>query len=209
MGVYRKVCYKVEDAFVKVLARKQDPEEVREKVATYRLKKEEEKAAKKNLAKERAAEQARQREIKKERQHNDVLALLSKVVAVESLDYTKYEYDEVKANKPFFRNLINKVFEEDEQGITFLNCEFDKSSKKEIKGYLIVTNKRVWFTNKDLDFQQKFRYQTIKAVNWEKDGLLERELKIQYGVKKLEFDEIYDADQMVRVGEFIVQKSGL
>lgn len=40
MGIYRKVCYKVEDLFVKLLSKKQNSASVKEKVNDYRLEKE-------------------------------------------------------------------------------------------------------------------------------------------------------------------------
>jgi len=36
MGIYRSVCHKVEDLFVKMLTKKQEPEEVKLKVESYR-----------------------------------------------------------------------------------------------------------------------------------------------------------------------------
>lgn len=207
MGVYKTVCYKVEDIFVKLITKNEDQEEVKQKVLSFRQEKELEKARKKKEAREQAEELQRQREIQKEKEHQEVLSLLSKIVDVDSIKYTKYEFNEIKANKPFFQKLVNTVFENNEQGLTFLNCEFDKSSKAEIKGYLVVTNKRVWFVNKSLDFQQKFRYQTIKDIQWFKDGMLEKGLKVQYGVKKLEFDEIFDNEQLHRVGNIIIQQA--
>ncbi|WP_045516367.1 PH domain-containing protein [Neobacillus niacini] len=85
------------------------------------------------------------------------------------------------------------------RSLTFIFCEFDKSSKKKVKGYLIPTNKRVLFLRKNLNFIDKFRYQTIINVNWFKDGLLERGLRIQYGKRKLEFDEMFNQEQMKKV----------
>lgn len=38
MGVYRSFCYKVEDAFVKMITKKQDNHIIKEKVSTYRTK---------------------------------------------------------------------------------------------------------------------------------------------------------------------------
>ena len=40
MNLYNKVCYKVEDVFVKMLTTKQDELVVKEKVSQYRLSKE-------------------------------------------------------------------------------------------------------------------------------------------------------------------------
>ncbi|MGG3641024.1 hypothetical protein [Bacillus gobiensis] len=50
MGVYRNICYKVEDVFVKMLTKKHNREIILEKVSNYRLGKEEDKAAKKIIA---------------------------------------------------------------------------------------------------------------------------------------------------------------
>ncbi|QNF29647.1 PH domain-containing protein [Metabacillus elymi] len=218
MGVYRSICYKVEDAFIKLITKKQEPEQVTQKVENYRKQKEEEKARKKkeNAEKmeelkkqqsENRAENERIRQEKEAKEKQEVLSLLSKVVDVDNMNYTQYEFNEVKKNKQFFNALYERVFESNEKGLTFLFCEYDKSSKKEIKGYLIVTNKRVLFLTRDLNQMEKFRYQTIININWFKDGLLERGLRIQYGKRKLEFDEIFDVDQMKRVGDLILNLS--
>ncbi|MGG4466554.1 hypothetical protein ABER68_00785 [Paenibacillus alvei] len=47
MGIYKTVCYKVDDMFVKVLARKKEREQVLNKVAAYRNNKQEQKLRRK------------------------------------------------------------------------------------------------------------------------------------------------------------------
>ncbi|MBM7554442.1 PH domain-containing protein [Thalassobacillus pellis] len=207
MGVYRTFCYKVEDVFVGLFSKKQDPEEVKQKVKEYRDQKEAIKQKKKEAAQKQAEEAKRQKELKKEQEHQEVLALLSKVLDLNNTNYTEYEYREVKTNKHFFQQLVQTIYEPEEQGLTFLHCEFDKTRNKEIKGYLIATNKRVWFVSKSLQFQQKFRYQTIKDLRYHRDGILEKELKIQYGTKKLEFDEIYEPKQLQKLVNIIERNS--
>jgi hypothetical protein len=218
MGIYRTICYKVEDIFVKILSKGKDPEMIRQKVEAYRKEKEQERlrkkkefeaklAERKKIQAEKRAEQERIRKAREEQERKEVLSLLSQVVDIDNLSYTQYEYNEVKRNKAFFQAVIQRVFEKNEKGLSFIYCEFDKSRKKEIKGYLIATNKRVLFLTKDLTFMDKFRYQTIINVTWFKDGLLERGLYIQYGKRRLEFDEIYDFEQMKRVGNLILTKA--
>jgi hypothetical protein len=203
MGIYQKICYKTEDLFVKLLTKKQDKVLVKEKVQTYRSNKEAAKEQKRMKRKQAAEERQRQLEAQKAKEKQEVVNLLKSLV---NDSYTTYEFNEVKNNKAFFQSLIRNVFEPDEKGLSFLFCEFDKSSKKEIKGYLIASNKRVWFINKSLDFQQKFRYQTIRDIKWFNDGMLEKGLYMQYGVKRLEFDEIFDKEQMIRVGNKILNQ---
>lgn len=218
MGIYRTVCHKVEDVFVKVLSKNQDPEVVKERVSKYRIQKEEKrlqqkaeleknKAEKKMYQEKKREELERQRREREEQERKEVEHLLSKVMNSGEQSYSSYEYNEVKKNKSFFLNLTQRVFEPNEHALTFIFCEFDKSSNKEIKGYLIPTNKRVLFVGKNFNHLEKFRYQTIINVNWFKDGFLERGLKIQYGKKRLEFDEIFDQAQMQRVGDVILNKA--
>ncbi|MFB6468745.1 PH domain-containing protein [Cytobacillus sp. Hz8] len=199
MGVYQKICYVVEDMFVKIIAKNQNNDDVQEKVRVYRERVEEYKSRKKKEQLERIQEKKRVAEQKREEEKKRVLKTLAHVVDIEQLDYTTYEYNEVKRNASFFNSICNQYFEGDEKGVTFLQCEFDKSSKQEIKGYLIVTNKRVLFISLNGMLIQKFRYQTIKHVIPSKDGILEKGISIQYGVKRLEFDEIFDSEQMKRV----------
>ncbi|WP_144699615.1 hypothetical protein [Fictibacillus phosphorivorans] len=201
MGIYQRICYKTEDLFVKLLTKNQDNVLVKEKVQTYRSSKEAVKEQKRMKRKHAAEERQQQLEAQKAKEKLEVENLLKSLV-IDS--YTTYEFNEVKNNMAFFQTLIRNVFEPDEKGLTFLFCEFDKSSKKEIKGYLIATNKRVWFLNKSLDFQQKFRYQTIRDIKWFNDGMLEKGLYMQYGVKRLEFDEIFEKEQMIRVANKIL-----
>ncbi|MBD1382337.1 PH domain-containing protein [Metabacillus arenae] len=218
MGIYRTFCYNVEDIFVKLITKKQDHEQVTQKVENYRKQKEDEKARKKKenlekmeaLKKKEVEKRLENERIKREneaKEKQEVLTLLSKVVDIDNMNYTTYEFDEVRRNKEFFKALDERVFEKNEIGLTFLFCEFNKLSKKEIKGYIVVTNKRILFLTKDLDHMEKFRYQTIINVSWFKDGILEKGLHIQYGKKKLKFDEIFDLDQLKRVGDQILHLS--
>jgi hypothetical protein len=153
------------------------------------------------------AQQALQREQREAQERAEIEALLASFVDVPTMNYTQYEWNELRRNKRFFEAVSSRVFEPGERGLTFLYCEFDKSSRKEFRGYLIVTNKRVYFLRTDLQFVEKFRYQTIHDVRWFADGFVERGLRIQYGTRKLEFDEIYDNEQMLRVGNLILKLS--
>lgn len=56
MGLYQKICYSVEDLFVKLLTRKQDKQEVLEKVNKYRNEKE----IKRKLKKEKIQKQLKE-----------------------------------------------------------------------------------------------------------------------------------------------------
>lgn len=55
MGVYRSVCYRVEDVFVKMLSKKKDSNAVQVKVTDYRQTKEAQKAQKKSEKQQRSA----------------------------------------------------------------------------------------------------------------------------------------------------------
>ncbi|MCA0149699.1 hypothetical protein LCD52_12940 [Rossellomorea vietnamensis] len=218
MGVYQKLCYKVEDFFVKTLTKNQDETIIREKVTSYRTKNENRLLQVKEEKKRDAEEQQRirlQQQQERERVYREKEAaekreienLISQVMDTSNHSYTAYEFNEIKRNKVFFQSLLTNVFEPNEKALTFIYCEYDKTKKQEIKGYLIPTTKRVLFLNKNLTIMDKFRYQTVINVNWFKDGLLEKGLKIQYGKRRLEFDEIFDQDQMQRVGDIILNKS--
>lgn len=200
------------------MTKKQNPEQVKETVETYRSnkeslalqKKEAKKAQQEELRKIQEQKRIEQEQLKieqEEKERQEIESILKLVVDTQNMSYTNYEFNEVKKNKHFFTNLISRVFEENEQGLTFIYCEYDKSSKTEIKGYLVVTSKRVLFLTKDLNYMDKFRYQTIINVNWFNDGLIEKGLKIQYGKRRLEFDEMYDFEQLKRVGNLILNLS--
>lgn len=218
MGIYQTVCHKVEDIFVKVLTKKQDSAIITERVSQYRSQKEKAHQEKKENKKkkqdeqkliqlQKREEQEKQRRELKEIERKETEALISKVMENGGWGYSQYEYNEIKNNKQFFQSLALRVFEVNETAQAFIFCEYDKSSKKEIKGYLIATNKRVLFLTKDLNHMDKFRYQTIINVNWFKDGIIERGLRIQYGKRKLEFDEIFDQDQLQKVSKTILNNS--
>jgi Bacterial PH domain len=218
MGVYQKLCYKVEDFFVKTLTKNQDETIIREKVTNYRTKNEDQLLQLKEEKKKNAEEQQRiriQQQQERERvnrekeaeEKREIENLISQVMDTSNHSYTAYEFNDIKRNKVFFQSLLTNVFEPNEKALTFIYCEYDKTKKQEIKGYLIPTTKRILFLNKNLTFMDKFRYQTVITVNWFKDGLLEKGLKIQYGKRRLEFDEIFDQDQMQRVGDIILNKS--
>lgn len=218
MGIYRQVCYKVEDVFIKLLAKGKDPNEINQKVMEFRSQKEAIKTEKKRHAQAQSDERKRAQEAKRQekeriarekaqQKHQETLSLLSNFVDEEVHRYTEYEYRAVDKHTAFFKSVKDRVFEVNERGITFLNCEFDKSKTKEYKGYLFVTDKRVWFVANNLSIVEKFRYQTIHDVKWFKDGLIEKGLYIQYGKRRLEFDEIFDKDQMQRVAKTILRLS--
>ncbi|OBW57043.1 hypothetical protein A9986_09870 [Solibacillus silvestris] len=217
MSIYRTMCYKVEDVIVKVLSKKLDQATVKEKVNSYRIEQgnllTQKKTDKAKKLAEQNSERIKKREAllekrlaQKEQEKQEIETLISTFLE-NSKEYSQYEFNEVKKNKTFFQLLPQRVLEQNEKALTFIFCEYDKSSKKEIKGYLIPTNKRVLFLTKDLNHMEKFRYQTIINVNSYKDGIFERELRIQYGKRKLEFDEIFDQEQMKKVGNTILNQS--
>ncbi|PLT33918.1 PH domain-containing protein [Bacillus sp. V5-8f] len=207
MGIYQKICYSVEDIFVKVLSRKQNPNEVKHKVATYRTSKEELKVKKKYEQHEKVKENQRITTKKQAQEKQEVLEILSQVVDLDSFNYSRYEFNEVKRNQQYFKLLSETIFESGEKGLTFIRCEYDKTKKQELKGYLIATSKRALFLDLGLRNLQKFRYQTIKDVTWFQDGTFEKGLYIQYGGRQLEFDEIFDTEQMKRIGNLIKKKA--
>lgn len=204
MGIYRTVSRKVEDVFVKMLAGNQNPEIVREKVAKYRTEADQKLEAKKAEKEKKQTELERQRKVKEEQERKELEALISRVMENGT---SQYELNEIKNNKQFFTSLVEKIFEPNEKALAFIFCEFDKSSSKEIKGYLLATNKRILFLTKDLSFMDKFRYQTVNNVSWFKDGVLERGMHIHYGNRKIEFDEMFDQEQMKRVGDTILKRA--
>jgi hypothetical protein len=216
MGLYRTICYKVEDIFVKLLTRKLEPQVVKMKVTKFRTEKEEiikqkklesdkKKEEQRKIQADKRAELERLQMEKEAKEKAEIEEIISLVL--EGRNYSPYEYQEIKKNKLFFKNLVERVFEPKEKAKTFIYCEFDKTSKNEIKGYLIPTNRRVIFINKNLTYMEKFRYQTIINVTWFQDGILEKGLHIQYGKRKLEFDEMFDTNQMKKVGNTILNKA--
>ena len=200
MSIYHTIWYKVEDLFIKLFTKKENYDAVKAEVQRNRAEKE-------RIRLERKLEKERIKREREEQERREIEAIISNLMDNQGQGYTPYEYNEIKRNKVFFQTLIQRVFEPNEKALAFIFCEYDKSSKKEIFGYLIPTNKRVIFINKRFTFMDKFRYQTIINVNWFMDGLLERGLKIQYGKRRLEFDEMFDQNQMIRVGNIILNKS--
>lgn len=225
MGLYSKLCYKVEDVFILMLSKKKDPEEIKNKVRNYRSQKEqlrlekrdqnliETEERKKLLRAKQAEREKAKQEKEKEKQsateleHQKTLSLFYHFDQTADIKVDSYEYKAIQKNRPFFSAVKNRIFEADEYGWTFIACEFDKTKTKEYQGYLIVTNKRVWFVSSDISVVEKFRYQTIHNVQWFNDSLIEKGLYIQYGKRRLEFDEIYDVEQMKKVGNWILKLS--
>ncbi len=204
MGIYQHLCYKVEDLFVKILASKQEPGITRQKVDAYRKRQFEEAVRKKQEQEARLEDIRRKEEERQGRERQEVLAILSQFMGMDHIDYTTYEFNEISKNKAFFKHLTDMVLDKGEKGLAFQYCEFNKSSRQQIRGYLIATSKKALFISTDGVFQQKFRYQTVQNVQWLQESLLEKKLYIQYGTKQLEFDKIYDLDQIKRVGNVIL-----
>jgi hypothetical protein len=199
MNMYQTIFYKVEDMLIKLFTKKEKYAEVKAAVEQKRIER-------KHARLQRQQEKERLKREREEQERRKIEAIISNLMDnVQTC--SPYEYNEIKRNKVFFNTLIQRVFEPNEKALAFIFCEYDKSSKKEIFGYLIPTNKRIIFVNKRFSVIQRFRYQTVRNVNWFKDGLLERGLKIQYGKRRLEFDEMFDQDQLIRVGNMILNKS--
>lgn len=198
---------KLDAFFLKLTSKNISDSELERKVSERSRSREEYFNCKKQEYEVKRQEQARIALEKKEQEKREVMAILQELVKIDELDYTQYEYNEVRRNRKFFRAVEQRVFESGEYGLTFIGCEFDKSSKREFNGYLFVTNKRVFFIDRRLQNLHKFRYQTIVNVTWFHDGLLEKGLYIQYGSRRLEFDEIFDQAQMKRVGNLILRLS--
>lgn len=207
MGIYRKICYKVEDAFIKMLSKGKDPVEIKQKVADFRTKQEALKVEKKKALEAKRIEKEQAIKEKQQIKHQETVSLLKNFVSGKFHPYNDYEFNAINKDPNFFRSVKDRVFEADEVGITFLYCEYDKTKSKEYRGYLFVTDKRVWFVAKNMTMVDKFRYQTIHDVKWFKDGLVEKGLFIQYGKRRLEFDEIFDKNQMQRVANMILRLS--
>ena len=200
MNIYQTILYKVEDMLFKLFTKKEKYAEVQAEVEQKRIEK-------KHARLQRQQEKERLKREREEQERIEIEAIISDLLENNVQKCSPYEYNEIKRNKVFFRTLIQRVFEPNEKALAFIYCEYDKSSKKEIFGYLIPTNKRIIFVNKRFSVIQRFRYQTVRNVNWFKDGLLERGLKIQYGKRRLEFDEIFDQNQLIRVGNAILNMS--
>lgn len=207
MNIIIKICHKLDEVWTKATSKHKPSEEVEQLIETRRKNREETVACKMQEYEVKKLERQRLAEERKEQEKQEVLALLQYFVKLDQLEYTMYEFNEIKRNKAFFTAVEQRVFESGEQGLSFIACEFDKSSKREYKGYLFVTNKRVFFIDRRLQNFHKFRYQTIINVNWFSDGVLERGLYIQYGKRRLEFDEIFDMNQLKRVGNLILHLS--
>ena len=207
MSFMEMLINKLDSLFIKATSKNLSPEEIERKIELRSQKREELWARKKQEYEAKKQEQARIAQKKKEQEKQEVMAILQEVVKIDELNYTAYEYNEVRRNRRFFKAVEQRVFESGEYGLTFIGCEFDKSSKREFNGYLFVTNKRVFFIDRNLHNLHKFRYQTIVNVSWFQDGILEKGLYIQYGSRRLEFDEIFDKEQMKRVGNLILRLS--
>jgi len=193
--------------FLKITAKGLTETEMQSKLEARRVSRRENFAQKKAEYEIKKQERERIAQEKKEQEKQEILTILGEFVAVDQLNYTSYEYNEVRRNRNFFRSVEQRVFEPGEQGLSFISCEFDKSSKREFYGYLFVTNKRVFFIDKRLGNFHKFNYRTILNVTWFHDGLLEKGIHIQYGKRRLEFDEMFDKEQMMRVANLILRLS--
>ncbi len=207
MNLFLQLLDQLDALYVKLTAKNLTEAEIQSKLEARKISRKENFARKKAEYERKKQEHERIAQERKEQEKQEVLAILNDFVAIDQLNYTQYEYNEIRRNRNFFRSVEQRVFEPGEQGLSFIYCEFDKSSKREFYGYLFVTNKRVFFIDKRLSNYHKFNYRTILNVTWFHDGLLEKGLHIQYGTRRLEFDEMFDKEQMMRVGNLILRMS--
>ncbi|WP_139892191.1 hypothetical protein [Bacillus sp. D386] len=153
MNIYQTILYKVEDMLIKLFTKKEKYADVKASIEQKRAEKEQARLLKQQ-------EKERLNREREEQERREIEAIIANLLEHNGQNYSPYEYNEIKRNKVFFRTLIQRVFEPNEKALAFIYCEYDKSSKKEIFGYLIPTNKRIFFVNKRFSVIQRFRYQT-------------------------------------------------
>jgi hypothetical protein len=98
------------------------------------------------------------------------------------------------AYKPTFEYVDKHVLRRDERVLGVIQAEFDKNKKTEIKGILIAAEEKLIFAlvRGSGHYLEEFDYSKMKGISLKRDGLLSKELYIDYGRGRKKFDDIVD-----------------
>lgn len=96
--------------------------------------------------------------------------------------------------KSTFEYVDRHVLRRDEKVLGVIQAEFDKNKKTEIKGILIAAEDKLMFAlvRGSGHYLEEFDYTKIKGISLKRDGLLSKELYIDYGRGRKKFDDIVD-----------------
>ncbi|MGP9043942.1 SHOCT domain-containing protein [Cytobacillus kochii] len=97
-------------------------------------------------------------------------------------------------NKETFQYVENHILEIDEKVLAIIEAEYDKTSKREIKGILFALEDRLLFAfvRGANQYFEEFDYAKMKGISLHKDGLSSKELYIDYNRSRKKFDDIID-----------------
>ncbi|MDT2048032.1 SHOCT domain-containing protein [Priestia flexa] len=142
-------------------------------------------------------EQEKRREekrIKKEKQKEEEQLLIEQFYGKDAGVGSKLAF---AANKDTFRYVGENLLRADEEILSFIQAEYDKSKKREIKGLLFATNDRMFFAfvRGVNQYIEEFDYSKMKGISLARDGFLSKELYIDYGSSRKKFDDIIDDDK--------------
>jgi hypothetical protein len=90
------------------------------------------------------------------------------------------------------RNLLSP----DEKILAAIPAEYDKTQKREIKGVLLATDQKLIFGSKTFlsEYIETFEYKKMNGISLANDGLVSKELYIDYGRSRKKFDDITNDD---------------
>ncbi|WP_051428295.1 SHOCT domain-containing protein [Bacillus sp. J33] len=98
--------------------------------------------------------------------------------------------------KKTFEYLENNILTPDEKVLATIPAEYDKNKKTEIKGVLVATDQKLIFGTITINREhfESFDYKKMVGISLANDGLLSKELHINFSRGKKVFDDIVNDD---------------
>lgn len=91
-------------------------------------------------------------------------------------------------------NYLNGLLSNNENVLSVIKAEYDKTKKREIKGLLVATDRRLIFAfiKGHNQYIEEFSYAKVNGISLANDGWTAKELHIDYGKERKKFDDIID-----------------
>ena len=117
-----------------------------------------------------------------------------------------FEFSLYKGTIEYFENY---VLGSGENFLYSITAEYDKTSKREIKGLLIATDQRLVFVSSGVgygQFLEEFDYRKMNGISQMNDGLFEKELYIDLGRSRKKFDDIIPDERFKQFLKIVMEQ---
>lgn len=139
-----------------------------------------------------AANQARENGMRIEKER--LAARKEKFIGTNPSMFAKMDYSNYKKPIAYIdENMLNP----NEKVLAMIEAEYDKSEKKELKGILVATDRKLIFASFGFnkEYTEVFEYKKMNGISFKRDGFAEKQLVIDYCRGTRKFDDINDTKE--------------